>query len=82
MHRKYLVLSEAFKNIFIKWIHSIVSVKMLMWVDARRVALLALCLVACSEGSARKVDQIRLPSHTRVKYMPADHKKVTIEEKT
>ncbi len=54
--------------------------KMLVWVDARRVALLVLCLVACTEVSARKVDQIRLPSHTRVKYMPADHKKVTSEE--
>jgi hypothetical protein len=57
---------------------------MLVWVDARRVALLALlalCLVVCSVVSARKVDPIRLPSHTRVKYMPADHKKVTIEEK-
>jgi len=51
---------------------------MLLGRDVRRVSLVLLCLVASWEVSARKVDQIRLPSHTKVKYMPADHKKVKI----
>ena len=50
-------------------------VKMLLSAVARRMPLFLLCLTV-GGVLAGKLDQIRLPSHKRVKYMPADYKKV------
>jgi hypothetical protein len=47
--------------------------------DAKRMLTTLLCLLVYSDVLlAGKLDHIRLPSHKRVKYMPANYKKVII----